>query len=154
MINAISESWHRKAMTSLANPDRSFRVGTEEGLLVVLTWMNHIVQQELSWGSTYCKVSVVSCFRTWEEKRHHEAGCPSRLGSSGLRRFSLVFGLACQGTKGDTIRHGPTFHQSAGAVVNTAKTPPFPTVFLPYWQYMVLTWSIVIVYVLDFYAVI
>lgn len=35
-------------MTSLANPDRSFRVGTEEGLLVVLTWMNHIVQQELS----------------------------------------------------------------------------------------------------------
>lgn len=48
MINAISESWHRKAMISLANPDLSFRVGTEEGLLIVLTWMNHIVQQELS----------------------------------------------------------------------------------------------------------
>ena len=38
----------QESMISLANPDLSFRVGTEEGLLIVLTWMNHIVRQELS----------------------------------------------------------------------------------------------------------
>lgn len=114
MISAISESWHRKTMIRLAKLWPFPKVGTEEGLLIVLSWMNRIVQQELSWGSTHCRIPAPP-FSLLGDKRHQEAVCPSKLGGSRPRRSSVV----CQGNKGDTFRHLLIFHPRAGAAVNT-----------------------------------